>query len=103
MHAYVDDAAPGSLTVVCSHHDGELVVSVGDEGRGMTPRPDNPGPGLVLSIIARLSQRLEIPDNAATGTEVGMTFAVRAANVTAPAQAADVGHGGRELVVTSIH
>ena len=78
MHAYVDDAATGSLTMVCSYHDGELVVAVRDEGRGMAPRPDSPGPGFGLSIIARLSRRLEISDNGATGTEVRMAFAATA-------------------------
>jgi len=84
LHAYVDDAAQGLLTVACSHHDGELVVAVRDEGRGMTPRPESPGLGLGLSIIGRLARRLEISDNIATGTEVQMTFAATAAKVTTP-------------------
>ena len=74
-HAYVDAAAPGSLTVEASYPDGELVVAVRDEGRGMVPRVDSPGLGLGLSIIGQLSQRLEIGDNGACGTEVRMTFA----------------------------
>ena len=76
MHAYVDAAAPGSLTVEASHCDGELVVAVRDEGRGMLPRTDSPGLGLGLSIIRRVSHRLEICGNGASGTEVRMTFAV---------------------------
>src|SRR4051812_35021582 len=56
MHAYVNAAAPGSLTVEASHLNGELVVAVRDEGRGMQPRPDSPGLGLGLSIIGRLAQ-----------------------------------------------
>jgi anti-sigma regulatory factor (Ser/Thr protein kinase) len=78
MHAYVNAAAPGSLTVKASHLNDELVVAVRDDGRGMLPRPDSPGLGLGLSIIGRLSQRLEIDENGAFGTEVRMTFAVAA-------------------------
>jgi len=78
MHAYVSAAAPGSLTVEASHLNGEFVVAVRDEGRGMLPRPDSPGLGLGLSIIGRLSQRLEIGENGASGTEVRMAFAVAA-------------------------
>jgi anti-sigma regulatory factor (Ser/Thr protein kinase) len=74
MHAYIDARAPGSLTVEASHHGGELVVAVRDEGRGMLPRPDSPGLGLGLSLIGRLSHRVEIGQNGACGTEVRLTF-----------------------------
>jgi len=74
MHAYIDAPAPGCLAVEASHHDGELVVAVRDEGRGMLPRPDSPGLGLGLSLIGRLSQRVEIVQNGACGTEVRLTF-----------------------------
>ena len=74
LHAYVDSAAPGWLTVEAYHRDGELVVAVRDEGRGLLPRPDSPGLGLGLSIIGLLSQRLAINENGARGTEVRMTF-----------------------------
>jgi serine/threonine-protein kinase RsbW len=76
MHAYVGAPAPGSLTVEASHPSGELVIAVRDDGRGMVPRPDSPGLGLGLSIIGRLSERLEIGQNGTHGTTVRMTFAV---------------------------
>jgi serine/threonine-protein kinase RsbW len=60
MHAYIEAAAPGSLTVASTHVNDQLVVAVRDEGRGMLPRPDSPGLGLGLSLIGRLAQRLEI-------------------------------------------
>ena len=75
MHAYIDAPAPGALTVEASHHDGELVVAVRDEGRGMLPRTDSPGLGLGLSLIGRLSQRVDTGQNGARGTEVRMSFA----------------------------
>jgi serine/threonine-protein kinase RsbW/stage II sporulation protein AB (anti-sigma F factor) len=56
------------------HHEGELLVAVRDEGRGMLPRPDSPGLGLGLSVIGRLSHRVEIDQNGACGTEVRLTF-----------------------------
>jgi anti-sigma regulatory factor (Ser/Thr protein kinase) len=74
MHAYIDAPAPGSLIVEASHRDGELVVAIRDEGRGMLPRHDSPGLGLGLSLIGRLSQQLEISQNGACGTEVRMSF-----------------------------
>jgi len=40
--------------------DARLVVTVGDEGHGIVPRPDSPGLGLGLPLIARLTQRCEI-------------------------------------------
>jgi len=61
----------------------EIVVSVVDQGQGMTPRPDSPGLGLGLPLIANLSDRLEIqegPDG--VGTQLEMVFAL---NRTAPA------------------
>jgi anti-sigma regulatory factor (Ser/Thr protein kinase) len=75
MHAYIDAPAPGSLIVAASHQGGELVVAVRDEGRGMLARTDSPGLGLGMSLIGRLSQRLEIRQNGACGTEVRMSFA----------------------------
>jgi len=75
MHAYVDAAAPGSLTIASAHVNGELVVAVRDEGRGMLPRADSPGLGFGLSIIGQLAQRVEISANGAAGTEVRMSFA----------------------------
>jgi serine/threonine-protein kinase RsbW len=69
---------PGSLAVEAFHLDGELVVAVRDEGGGMLPRTDSPGLGLGLSIMGRLSHRLEISEHGASGTEVRMTFVVAA-------------------------
>lgn len=79
MHAYVD-AAPGPLSVEAYHEDGELVVIVADEGRGMAPRPDSPGLGLGLTLIARLADRVEVTDHAPAGTRLQMTFAVSGAS-----------------------
>jgi anti-sigma regulatory factor (Ser/Thr protein kinase) len=74
MHAYIDDPAPGWMILEASHHRGELVVAVRDEGRGMLPRHDSPGLGLGLPLIGRLARRVEIRQNGARGTEVLLTF-----------------------------
>ncbi len=79
MHAYID-AAPGPLNVEAYHENGELVVIVADEGRGMAPRPDSPGLGLGLTLIARLADRVEVTQHTPTGTKLQMTFAVSGAS-----------------------
>ena len=73
MHAYVGAPSPGVLTVTSDHVDGEFVVAVRDEGRGMQARSESPGLGLGLPLLGRLTQRIEITGNGA-GTEVRMTF-----------------------------
>ena len=45
-----------------------------DLGQGMVPRPDSPGLGLGLPLIARLADRMEIhdgPDGVGTTLELG--------------------------------
>jgi anti-sigma regulatory factor (Ser/Thr protein kinase) len=75
MHAYLGGAV-GAMTAEAYHADDELVVVVSDEGSGMVPRPDSPGLGLGLSLIAQLAKRVEVGVNAPTGTALRMTFAV---------------------------
>ncbi len=56
----------------------EIVVVVVDQGQGMTPRPDSPGLGLGLPLIANLSDRLEIREGPeGVGTQLEMVFALR--------------------------
>ena len=78
VHAYPPgDTGP---LIVQAHVLGtrELVVSVVDQGQGMTPRPDSPGLGLGLPLIANLSDRLEIQDGPdGVGTQVEMVFALQ--------------------------
>ena len=75
VHAYPPgDVGPliVQATVVPSR---EIVITVVDQGQGMTPRPDSPGLGLGLPLIANLSDRLEIqegPDG--VGTQLEMVF-----------------------------
>ncbi|MDX6689331.1 MAG: hypothetical protein QOG15_788 [Solirubrobacteraceae bacterium] len=75
LHAYSDERSPGPVTVEAWREDGTLTVIVSDEGHGMRPRVASPGLGLGLSLIARVSERVDIehrlPD---PGVSVRMSF-----------------------------
>ena len=75
VHAY----PPGDVGPLIVHAEikngREIVIVVCDQGQGMTPRPDSPGLGLGLPLIANLSDRLEIQDGPdGVGTELLMAF-----------------------------
>jgi serine/threonine-protein kinase RsbW len=72
VHAYPDGDGPMSVTAQLE--DGALTVIVGDEGRGILPRPDSPGLGLGLPLIATLASSLELGTNGLDQTEVRMVF-----------------------------
>ena len=77
VHAYPPGDV-GPLIVQASIGGEEIVVTVVDQGQGMTPRPDSPGLGLGLPLIANLSDRLEIqegPDG--VGTQLEMVFSLK--------------------------
>jgi serine/threonine-protein kinase RsbW/stage II sporulation protein AB (anti-sigma F factor) len=78
VHAYRDRAAAdaGDVRVVVHGGDGQgsLVVHVYDDGLGLTPRPDSPGLGLGLCLMAHETDRFEICKCADGGTEVVLHF-----------------------------
>jgi anti-sigma regulatory factor (Ser/Thr protein kinase) len=63
----------GEVSVQASVTGGELRVSITDKGGGMRPRPDSPGLGLGLPIIASVADHLEIVTDD-EGTTVKMMF-----------------------------
>lgn len=74
VHAY-HGRAPGPLHLTGSI-DAELVyLAVADQGSGLEPRVKSPGLGLGLTIIARVSDHVEISHRLPTGTLVAMAFA----------------------------
>lgn len=73
VHAYPEQG-PGPLQVEATVADGELTVVVRDEGPGITPRPDSPGLGLGLPLIASLAETVELRRDDVDRTEVCMTF-----------------------------
>jgi len=73
IHAY-DDGEDGLLEVDASVQDACLSVVIRDNGRGIVPRPDSPGLGLGLPLIATLAETLELGKDDVEHTEVRMTF-----------------------------
>jgi len=78
MHAYHGHSPPGPVTVEAWTSDGTLTVIVSDEGDGMRPRVESPGLGLGLSLIARMSEHVEIERLPDRGLSVRMSFTLGA-------------------------
>jgi serine/threonine-protein kinase RsbW len=73
VHGY-EGRPEGRFTLLVNALDGELRVTVRDEGCGMRPRADSPGAGLGLPLIARVAASLSVSTPPDGGTEVAMTF-----------------------------
>ncbi|HYF24563.1 MAG TPA: ATP-binding protein [Baekduia sp.] len=73
VHAYPDAADAGPMILAGRTNGGTLTLVVTDQGCGMVPRPDSPGLGLGLPLIATLTSSLEIGSKGA-GSELRMTF-----------------------------
>jgi anti-sigma regulatory factor (Ser/Thr protein kinase) len=74
VHGY-RDAREGELGVIAYVGDGELNVIVSDSGIGLAPRPDSPGLGLGMPLMATLTSRFRVVSRGA-GTEIHMAFAL---------------------------
>ncbi len=75
VHAY-PDGQEGPMEILASKQADELTVLVRDWGRGIRPRPDSPGLGLGLSLIAALAESVQLGHDREKHTEVRMTFAL---------------------------
>jgi serine/threonine-protein kinase RsbW len=73
VHAY-PDARKGPLQVHAAVQEEKLTVVVRDKGQGITPRPDSPGLGLGLPLIASLAESVQLGRDDDEHTEVRMTF-----------------------------
>jgi serine/threonine-protein kinase RsbW len=73
VHAY-PGGEDGPLGVRATVDEATLTVVVSDQGRGILPRPDSPGLGLGLPLIATLAESLELGTGPDDETEVRMTF-----------------------------
>jgi anti-sigma regulatory factor (Ser/Thr protein kinase) len=74
VHAY-PDGEEGQLEILATLQEEKLVVVVRDEGPGIGPRPDSPGLGLGLPLIASLTESVQLGrDDGDERTEVRMTF-----------------------------
>jgi len=76
VHGY-RGARSGGFTVAVEWEDDELRVTVRDQGCGLQPRPDSPGAGLGLPLIANLAETFSVAAAPGGGTEVCMTFPLR--------------------------
>jgi serine/threonine-protein kinase RsbW len=75
VHAYREADTPGPILVVAAASEYTLIVTVEDEGCGMTPRADSPGLGLGLGLMSRLADTFEIgPRAARSGMTLRMAF-----------------------------
>jgi PAS domain S-box-containing protein len=76
VHAYRDRTPlhPGPMHVAARHVDGEIEVTITDEGLGVRPRGDSPGVGLGLQIIARTAADFAVRDVAGGGAELVLRF-----------------------------
>jgi serine/threonine-protein kinase RsbW len=75
VHAYRE--APGDLAVRAIVDGDQLLVVVCDTGLGLAPRPDSPGLGLGMPLIASVTSRFRVVSDD-SGTEVHMTFPLAA-------------------------
>ena len=71
-HAYGEEGGP--LHVNASHSPGALVVQVSDNGTPVAIPTRNPGAGLGLSLVQRLSDDVDIEGPGEGGTRLEMTF-----------------------------
>jgi len=76
IHAYTGRDEPGAVHIRAERAGESLCVTVTDEGGGMVPRPDSPGLGLGLPLIAQLANDLRMERSVAGGTELSMCFAL---------------------------
>jgi anti-sigma regulatory factor (Ser/Thr protein kinase) len=76
VHAYRETDAPGRIEVAAALAADELWVVVTDSGAGLRPRPDSPGLGLGLAIIAQIADGVDLARPAAGGLELRMRFAL---------------------------
>ena len=73
LHAYRE--SDGDLRVRAHILGTDLVVVVSDTGAGLAPRPDSPGLGLGMPLMATVTTSFQVMSRG-EGTEVRMTFAL---------------------------
>src|SRR4051812_7977141 len=66
MHAYVGRDEPGRVRVSVSVDDERLELEVADDGVGMHPRPDSPGAGLGLPLMAGFADAVDVESGIGT-------------------------------------
>jgi anti-sigma regulatory factor (Ser/Thr protein kinase) len=80
VHAYRDAGEPGMVRVEAAVDQGELCVSIADDGCGLSPGQPSPGLGLGLGLIAAVSDRFELLPGRDSGLRVLLRFAMPASS-----------------------
>ena len=84
MHAYPNGDS-GGFQVAARQEADTVTVVVSDQGSGMVPRPDSPGLGLGLPLIASLTDGVEVrPASEGPGTVLSMRFSAAGAETRLP-------------------
>ena len=73
IHGYVG-REPGQIRVLVEFTPDEVELVIEDDGSGMCPRPDSPGLGLGLPVIATVADRLDTRSDPETGTRLCIWF-----------------------------
>ena len=80
----------GTIIVSARPERGRLLVTVSDDGIGMTPNPDSPGLGFGIALIGKLADDVHF-NSSGDGTVISMSF-----NAAAIAPQADEKQGKEE-------
>lgn len=99
LHAFIGRPV-GTISLVCEAGQGELLVEVTDDGRGMQPRADSPGLGMGLPTMGRVATRMDVRAGpTGGGTSVRLVF--RAPGVHGPSIVPRDDAEGRLLMAAS--
>ncbi len=82
-HAY-RERDPGAVRVRVEVLPKEVQLVVEDDGSGMVPRPDSPGIGLGLPLIATIASRFDVRDTPRGGTRLCIWFETDPSEATLP-------------------
>ena len=81
VHAY-REREPGTIRVTGRHRRGRLLVTVTDDGIGMTPNPGGPGLRMGIPLITQLCDDVRFTSSE-KGTVVSMSFTTSASGADA--------------------